>query len=1035
MISEVFRFALLRQLSAIAGDRDSGSLAFEVQNESEFIDLVRRNREPHLRNKLLKIVQGYISSSQYAGTGVNVDSRLVDFSGQLSRLAPVGFLDHARAALKQAFGVDAPALLGDQQFATAHEQLGDSIVAANIAYTVPSDDRSRLTNLVGAWSIASALGAGAQPSKSDYDQTIIVLPKGIFPLPRRSLDRGGPDIERRLAAARVERARIARSVEHLRAAVDEIVTTLRAGDAFAPTPARRRGRRPPARRLGFMLNAGQGSSLSNPTREALRKVRLTGEVDASRAIELLEARIATESASLYRRGRDARMVRIGSTLLPIDVFTPFVGDVITEDTGRHAGPCPPPAVEPAGSETGPVTVPTGHGRAKILGIAELMLVEQQLSRYELGEIAHIENVLAGETRERSNRIATTVEESVTTETEEVEETQKDLSTAERFELQSETQQVLTENANKQAGLTISASYGPTVEATASASTNTTSSRQASTRVASSFARETTARAVSRVQKRKFEKRMIKTVREFEERNLHRFEAASADISGVYRFVDKIYTAQVVNYGKRLMLEFIVPEPAAFWRFVQTRQPATPISIECPQPPGYCIEADGSFAPLQPQDIDPEHYQFWAAQYGAEGVEPPPPKTRVVSTAKKGPDPIQPLDTDGPKASSDSAEIDIPDGYVPVKVIVNAYGETQIGKHKLMIQVQDKQFQYSEPWDDLLELVLHQEAVSKIPVSINSLRFHNYEALFTIFCVLRKEKYEEWQLKTYFSIINAYQAAKSRYENAIQAAQLTASYSQSFGRSAANNRIIEANELKRACITLMSGQHFETFDAMMRQAGPHQYPEINLAEAEAEARFVRLFEHGLDWMNITYVFYPYFWTRKDQWVVLSQLNDDDPLFAQFLQAGSARVQVPVRIGFDGTIMNYLSGIEIWDAEGNLINFEESGTSPQLTILQELKSRLSNEFEEGVGTLALIHDDRGATGTDTAFTDADNRRRIRIGTATYVIDSVTGQTLQFDRPYEGATSNASRYALGPRLVGEPWEVRIPTDLVKLADAPIH
>src|SRR5262245_46817940 len=98
-------------------------------------------------------------------------------------------------------------------------------------------------------------------------------------------------------------------------------------------------------------------------------------------------------------------------------------------------------------------------------------------------------------------------------------------------------------------------------------------------------------------------------------------------------------------------------------------------------------------------------------------------------------------------------------------------------------------------------------------------------------------------------MNAYQAAKSRYQGAVEAAQLSAVYAPDFGRNPANNRTIEANELKRACITLMSGQHFETFDAMAREAGPHRYPEIKLAEAEAEARFVRLFEHGLDWANM------------------------------------------------------------------------------------------------------------------------------------------------------------------------------------------
>ena len=59
----------------------------------------------------------------------------------------------------------------------------------------------------------------------------------------------------------------------------------------------------------------------------------------------------------------------------------------------------------------------------------------------------------------------------------------------------------------------------------------------------------------------------------EEINRHAFDnkTGSADIVGIYRFIDKIYRAQIINYGKRLMLEFIVPEPAAFLRYALTNR--------------------------------------------------------------------------------------------------------------------------------------------------------------------------------------------------------------------------------------------------------------------------------------------------------------------------------------------------------------------------------------------------------------------------------------------------------------------------------
>jgi hypothetical protein len=74
-------------------------------------------------------------------------------------------------------------------------------------------------------------------------------------------------------------------------------------------------------------------------------------------------------------------------------------------------------------------------------------------------------------------------------------------------------------------------------------------------------------SINRIETRKLQRRFVRTMEEVVEVNKHIFEnqAQNADnISGIYRWVDKIYELQIINYGKRLMLEFIVPEPATTW---------------------------------------------------------------------------------------------------------------------------------------------------------------------------------------------------------------------------------------------------------------------------------------------------------------------------------------------------------------------------------------------------------------------------------------------------------------------------------------
>jgi hypothetical protein len=56
--------------------------------------------------------------------------------------------------------------------------------------------------------------------------------------------------------------------------------------------------------------------------------------------------------------------------------------------------------------------------------------------------------------------------------------------------------------------------------------------------------------------------------------------------------------------------------------------------------------------------------------------------------------------------------------------------------------------------------------------------------------------------------------------------------------------------------------------------------------------------------MTYLFYPYQWAGRSRWAELAVRTSADPLHEAFLQAGAARVVVPVREGFEHTVARYL-----------------------------------------------------------------------------------------------------------------------------------
>src|SRR5690606_29261232 len=103
---------------------------------------------------------------------------------------------------------------------------------------------------------------------------------------------------------------------------------------------------------------------------------------------------------------------------------------------------------------------------------------------------------------------------------------------------------------------------------------------------------------------------------------------------------------------------------------------------------------------------------------------------------------------------------------------------------------------------------------------------------------------------------------------------------------------------------------------------------------------------------------------------------------------------------------------------------------LSVLEELRSQLGDSNVQGVGTLAVSAGSAQVLGTGTAFTADDVRRRIIIAGKTFVIATVSGPNdITLEEAYAGASAEGLPYSLGAKLVGQPWEVKVPTNLVKL------
>lgn len=599
------------------------------------------------------------------------------------------------------------------------------------------------------------------------------------------------------------------------------------------------------------------------------------------------------------------------------------------------------------------------GRITPLGIGDLKVVKQTLLAYVAGEVAHIENVLKGEAKTRTHRKLDRTETTLFTSDEETTDTERDTQTTDRFELKREAENTIKEDTSVKAGLTVTASYGPVV-ATASGEFAYAASKQDSVKTSANYAREVVDKSVHKVQTKTKTERTTKTLNEVEEINQHSLkndDPTAANVTGIYRWVDKRYRAQVYNYGVRLLLEFVLPEPAAYYRAARQKA-VVEVHGEAPPPfvkvPAFNVEP-GSVElgvrgarpePLIAGHITEVNYLKYAARYGASGIKPPPSLFTYVGIA------IAPKKDEvgqGKAAAIVSAELKIPVGYE-----ISSYGFTVSAVYKdwakLSVQVRaDSWTILNVPGSDtrLKEKQIgdlggtNVKVEGTVPVSVACYDVGAFALNVQAVCKRTDSELTKWKISTYEAIQSAYLAMKTAYDQKATQAESALGISIE-GENPALNRKVEAAELKKLCITMMSGQHFDQFGAMTEPAGdPTHPPEVNVYKALDDGPIIQFFEQAFEWEQMTYLLYPYFWGRKTNWSESVNLSDPDPMFQQFLTAGAARVLVPVPLAYVKDVLYLLQnpmkdlelGRKVWGG-GPTVTLKDDR---YLSIVDEMKNQ--------------------------------------------------------------------------------------------------
>ena len=532
------------------------------------------------------------------------------------------------------------------------------------------------------------------------------------------------------------------------------------------------------------------------------------------------------------------------------------------------------------------------------GVGDLLMVKQTLKAYEMAEFAHVENVLAGESRVREHRRLNIREETFASEEERETEKERNLQSTERNEMQSEAEKTVKSQFELEAGLQVSGSYGPTVSFSASLNVGFSTSSEETQRKAVSYSREVTEKTSERVRervKKEERRRMLEQVEELNRHSIINEPATNGHVRGIYRWLNKVYDAQILNYGQRMMFEFVVPEPAAYLLYALIENPPSDNELVKPVAPTYAGAA------LKPSHLTRTNYLDYIARYQVRNVQAPPPEFQHVAVFDKQ-DKVQDGSTFGR-----GTKVDLPAGYQGYgATVMSDYTFTEGKTHTFRVMVGGTSFDRSAYWGSDYKSLSNR--YKEVGIAYHLHNAWSFAIAIEVHCRLTSEGFAKWQQAAFDSIMEAYLVQKSQYDEALAALAIQQGV-KILGRNPLENRRIEREELKKLVLMMLTRNNNIARNSLL----PGFEPNIDLQKACANGAWIRFFENAFEWNNLMYVLYPYFWGRKARWISALHFTDPDPEFAAFLKAGAGRVQVPVRPGFEKAVAYFCQFGVVW--EGN------------------------------------------------------------------------------------------------------------------------
>jgi hypothetical protein len=441
---------------------------------------------------------------------------------------------------------------------------------------------------------------------------------------------------------------------------------------------------------------------------------------------------------------------------------------------------------------------------------------------------------------------------------------------------------------------VSGSYG-TVNFSVTTGLNVNQSESQSRQTSASRSREITEKASSRSKQERKVEFHFTTEEGTSDVTFQEVTNQTDDpVTWAYHRMMTKWKVTLARYDVRLTYDVVIPDPAnrllrAYQRLYDLRQKLT--------------TAD-SFT-LSPTSLTRSGWPAIATQYGVP-IDPPPPESVAVVAAANHSEP------EAERFEAATLGLTAPTGYVfnggwTAQWWANGYGTNRWPSIDPNVSLNAARLAGASgtfPW----QYFLHWPSDTKGGAAFLQVRAG---------VTLTPQAFQAWQTSSWEKAHDAYLSTRERLRGEWRR-ELDELEGTLGDVDALTMRKKEHEEIMRATLAWLIGPTFDFYPDVLPPPSDILGPDIGLYSAEGQVlsdavhqaflrhgELVEFLHQAVEWENLIYVIYPYFWTHESRWNAKDDVRHPDFVRQTFLRAGAARVVLTIRPGFERAFLAYVT----------------------------------------------------------------------------------------------------------------------------------